>query len=157
MKSKTPIILASASPRRAELLTKAAIPFKVVVSPAHEPERKPAGIPTDLWPTCLAYMKATAVQNHLPTKQRASLILAADTIVVDGDRILNKANDRPHARRMLLSLRGKSHRVITGIALLAGDRLRLSAATATVKVYRFSDAWLTAYLDSGHWRGKAGA
>jgi septum formation protein len=152
-----PLILASASPRRAELLTEAQIPFRVVVSPAHEPEHKPPGIPIDLWPMCLAYMKAIAVQQHLPKRQRHSLILAADTIVVDDHRILNKAKDRPHARRMLRSLRGRTHRVITGIALLQGEKLRLSSAQALCRIKRVSDAFIERYLDSGLWKGKAGA
>jgi septum formation protein len=155
-----PLILASASPRRAELLAAAGIPFTVVVSPAPEPERKPAGIPVDLWPMCLAHMKASAVQGKLKTqhpKSTTALILAADTIVVDGQRILNKARSRAHARAMLASLRGKTHRVITGVALLCGDRVRLTSATALCRVRRVSDAFLARYLDSGLWRGKAGA
>ena len=162
------IVLASASPRRAELLREAGIRFEVVVSPAEEPERKPAGIPVELWPMCLAYMKAMAVKRKLETRnskretrnakrEMKSLILAADTIVVEGDRILNKAADRAAARRMLWSLRGKRHRVITGIALVRGDAVRLASAEAMCKVGRFSRAFLERYLDSGLWKGKAGA
>ena len=154
-----PIILASASPRRAELLRAAGISFDDVVSPANEPEKKPAGIPTELWPTCLAYMKATAVRDHLGKKAKARLILAADTIVVNNSdgKILNKARNRAHARHMLLSLRGKTHRVITGIALLQDDRVRLASATALCRVTKFPNALLESYLDSNLWRGKAGA
>jgi septum formation protein len=159
------LILASASPRRAELLGEAGIPFRVVVSPAHEPARKPAGIPIGLWPMCLAYMKAHAVQNHLSgTKSKTGrghsavpVILAADTIVVNGTQILNKPRDRAHARRMLGSLQGKTHRVITGICLLREERVRLASAESLCRVKRVSSAWLEGYLDSGLWRGKAGA
>ena len=155
-----PIILASASPRRAELLRAAGIAFGVKVSPAHEPERKPAGIPVDLWPMCLAWMKARAVHDALPRKAREKIILAADTIVVDdsaGEQILNKAKDRAHARRMLTGLMGKTHRVITGVALMQGERVRLASAQATCRVRKVSAKWLTGYLDSGLWQGKAGA
>ena len=154
------LILASASPRRAELLRDAGIRFTVVVSPAEEPEEIPAGIPIELWPMCLAHMKAMAVREKLKTqkaKLKTGVILAADTIVVEGDRILNKAADRAHARRMLMSLRGKTHRVITGIALVRGERVRLASAEATCRVKRFSTALLESYLDSNLWRGKAGA
>jgi septum formation protein len=154
------LILASASPRRAELLRQAGILFQVVVSPAHEPERKPAGISIDLWPMCLAHMKAAAVQKHLLRQNRRAkpaLILSADTIVVDGARILNKAADRAHARRMLTSLQGKTHRVITGVCLMQGARLGLSSAEALCRVKKVSVAALERYLDSGLWQGKAGA
>ena len=167
-KSKIPLILASASPRRAQLLSEAGITFTVIVSPNHEPERKPAAIPTDLWPMCLAYMKATAVQRKLGTRNsnpKTPTILAADTIVVAGtaphERILNKARDRAHARQILQSLQGQTHRVITGICLLqasgGGERVRLASATALCRIRKKSRAWLEDYLDSGLWRGKAGA
>jgi septum formation protein len=161
-KTKTPaIILASASPRRAELLRDAGISFTVSVSPADEPEVKPSGIPTELWPMCLAYMKATAVQRTLSAQSfRARTILAADSIVVAGtaprEKILNKAADRSHARRILSALNRKTHRVITGCCLLRGDRIRLFSATATCKL-TLSKSQLEAYLDSNQWRGKAGA
>ncbi len=170
------LILASASPRRAQLLTQARIPFQVLISPTPEPTQKPAAIPTDLWPICLAYIKARAVQKTLESqppklktrhsKLKSPTILAADTIVVahlpSGEKILNKASSKSHARRMLKSLRGRTHRVITGIALLqrrpdGTDRLRLSSATALCKINNVSDAFLETYLDSGLWKGKAGA
>ncbi len=88
---------------------------------------------------------------------RSPVILAADTIVVNGTQILNKARDRAHARQILQSLQGKTHRVITGICLLRGDRLRLASAEALCRVKKVSAAWLERYLDSGLWRGKAGA
>jgi len=154
------LILASASPRRAELLREAGIPFDVIVSSVAEPEKKPAGMPLDIWPMCLAFIKATAVQQQVRRRRFKGgmpIILGADTIVVDGTRILNKARDRGHARRMLDSLRGKTHRVITGIALVRGDHVRLSSAEALCRIRRVSDAWLEKYLDSGLWKGKAGA
>jgi septum formation protein len=163
--NKMRLILASASPRRAELLTEAGMGFEVVVSAAEEPEEKPAGLPVEVWPMCLAFMKATAVRGQIKERRgmKDAVILGADTIVVEGGRILNKARDRGHARRMLSSLRGKTHRVVTGIALVQGEgkgreeRVRLSSAEALCRVKRVSDAWLERYLDSGLWKGKAGA
>ena len=154
------LILASASPRRAELMRDAGIPFEVVVSTQEEPEQKPAEIPLEIWPMCLAFMKATAVQQQVRRRRFKGgkpIILGADTIVVNGHHILNKARDRAHARRMLKSLQGKTHRVITGIALVQGDHVRLSAAEALCRIKRVSDAWLEKHLDSGLWQGKAGA
>ncbi len=156
-----PIILASASPRRAELLTQAHIPFQVIVSPTKEPARKPPLLPTEIWPTTLAYIKAAAVQKHLETrnsKLETKIILAADTIVISPTgAILNKPRNRPHAKQILLSLSGKTHTVITGLCLLQGQNLRLTAATATCKMKRLSKKELDAYLDSHLWKGKAGA
>jgi septum formation protein len=152
-----PIILASASPRRAELLARRSMPFEVRVSPAEEPEAKPAVIPTEIWPACLAYMKATAVQKALPKALRQRIILAADTIVVHEGRILNKARDRAHARQILSSLSGKTHQVITGICLLSRHHVRLSRAIATCRFKKLSPRRLAAYLDSNLWKGKAGA
>jgi septum formation protein len=164
MSALTPphLILASASPRRAELLRHAGIPFTVIVSPTDEPERKPPLIPTDLWPTCLAYLKATAVQKQIKnqkskTKNPHPLILAADTIVVHDDRIINKARTRTHARHILSALSGKTHHVITGLCLLQGTDVRLTRAIATVHFKKLSPHHLTAYLDSNLWKGKAGA
>ncbi len=159
-----PLILASASPRRAELLAQAGIRFQVIVSATPEPAEKPAIVPAELWPTCLAYMKAAAVRDQLSSRDnrpRNEIILAADTIVLLGEgrraRILNKPRDRGHARVMLRALSGKSHRVITGLALFQGERFRLGSATAVCRMKRLSPAALNGYLDTGLWRGKAGA
>lgn len=153
------LVLASASPRRAELLRAANISFEVIVSPSEEPQRKPVGIPTELWPTCLAYMKATSVQHEMRRRKLKShpVILAADTIVVLDGRILNKARDRTHARRMLSSLSGRTHQVVTGICLLSETNVRTSRAIATCAFKILSPRQLTAYLDSNLWQGKAGA
>ncbi|HUO07466.1 MAG TPA: Maf family protein [Phycisphaerae bacterium] len=151
------LILASGSPRRAELLRRANMSFEVRVSPAEEPEHRPELIPTELWPACLAYMKAAAVQNTLRPSERGAIILAADTIVVHNHRILNKARDRRHARQILASLSGKTHDVITGICLMRGKDVRLSRAIATCRFRKLSPARLTAYLDTNLWKDKAGA
>src|ERR1051325_5713421 len=138
------LILASASPRRAELLRGAGVGFRVVVSPAREPARKPAGIPIELWPMCLAYMKAMAVNAKIErrkSKIENPIILGADTIVVDGERIVNKAANRGDARQILRGVRGKTHRVITGIALVRGEKVRLAVAEAVCRVRRVSDGF----------------
>jgi septum formation protein len=160
------IILASASPRRAELLGEAKMAFRVLASDAREPERKPPGIPTAHWPMCLAHMKAIAVRSQISNLRsqisqiKDETILAADTIVVAGkpprEMILNKAANRAHARRILSLLNHKDHRVITGCCLLRGDKVRLFSATAWCRL-AMTSTQLEAYLDSNLWRGKAGA
>jgi septum formation protein len=151
------MILASASPRRAELLREAGYTFEVRVSPVRELARKPAGIAVELWPMCLAYMKAAAVWERMTTRERRGrVVLGADTIVVVGERILNKAATRGRAREMLTALGGREHRVITGICLLGDAGKRLSSAEAVCRI-RFGPGKLEAYLDTGLWKGKAGA
>jgi septum formation protein len=138
-------------------MREAGLAFEVRVSPVRELARKPGGIAVEVWPMCLAYDKAAAVWERMTSRERkGAVVLGADTIVVAGERILNKASSRGHARRMLESLSGKVHRVITGICLLGEDERRLSFAEATCRI-RFTPAKLEAYLDTGLWKGKAGA
>ena len=130
------------------MLKEAGIGFEVRVSPHKEPHRKPAGIPTELWPMCLAFIKARAVRGEIENRKLKidkRVILAADTIVVEGERILNKARDRAHARQILSSLSGRVHRVITGICLMSADgkRERLASATAKSAASRAVSALLT--------------
>ncbi|HVX85088.1 MAG TPA: Maf family protein [Phycisphaerae bacterium] len=157
------IILASASPRRAELLRAAGFDFEVRVSPAEEPARKPAVVAVEVWPALLAYGKASAVRAAIGKKGAGAVIVGADTIVVgEGGEILNKAADRGHARRMLLGLSGKRHRVITGLCLMGGGaggrvRVRMTYAEAVCRLKKLTERELEEYLETGLWRGKAGA
>ncbi len=160
-----PLILASASPRRAQLLREAGYTFTVQVSPAKEPALRPRDVPIAIWPATLAYIKAAAVQRHLQSlpaprnssNKLAPIILGADTIVTLHNRVLNKPRNRAHARHMLIRLFDQTHQVITGIALLCGDHIRLATATSVCYATPPTAAWLENYLDSHLWRGKAGA
>ncbi len=148
------LVLASASPRRAELLRGAG--FKFIVRPSRQRElcQKPPSIPVEVWPVCVAMAKALEVRQR---SQGEEIILAADTIVVVDGRILNKAHHRGQARAMLSLLMGRTHRVMTGLVLLAGGAERMACATTVCRMKRASSDWLEKYLDSGQWRGKAGA
>lgn len=175
-------ILASASPRRADMLHAAGYAFEVQHSPVAEPRRRPRDIPLDLWPTALAFLKAYAVARECSVG--TATVLGADTIVVLDGKILGKPRHRGDARVMLQRLSGRQHEVITGLALVRvfagggqGRRessrtltirkkrkpgesflaVRLSRSVATCRVCKLRDAWLEKYLDSGLWRGKAGA
>jgi septum formation protein len=147
------LILASASPRRLELLVAAGFNPKKVPSPCAEPEKRPVSIPIALWPVYLAFIKALSVQTLV---SKNAIVLGADTIVVLGEKILNKPRSKSHARQMLMSLSGKRHQVITGVAILCGDDHRMFAATAECRVKRLPKKWLEDYLESGRWKGKAG-
>ncbi len=85
-----------------------------------------------------------------------AIVLGADTIVVLGGKTLGKPRDRAHARRMLERLSGTTHEVITGLALLRGETSRFSRAVSVCRIRRLSPGFC-AYLDSGLWKGKAGA
>jgi septum formation protein len=148
-----PIILASGSPRRRELLSQLGVPFSVVVSDV--PEDLDASLSPVEQAVALAERKARAVAA---TVERG-LILGADTIVVlDGD-ILGKPVNDADARRMLRRLSGRPHEVITGVALVdaASGGSRSAAVTSTVHVRSLADEEIAAYVASGEPRDKAGA
>lgn len=149
------LILASASPRRRELLAAAGYEFKALTSPDEEPTLCPKGVMPEIWPVCLAYAKAQAVRRHY--KIRHATIIGADTIVILDGKILGKPRDRRHARTMLSELSGKKHEVITGLALIGDQQEKLLKAVSVCKMKKLSPRELEAYLDSGLWQGKAGA
>ena len=148
------LVLASSSPRRRQLLAEAGYDL-VVVSPSIQ---EPAGALENLAPSqqaeSLAYFKARAVAAERPD----DVVLAADTVVAVGDRVLGKPADRAEAEGMLRALSGTRHRVITGMALLwPDDRRLIASATTYVTMRKMSEQEIQQYLGSGEWIGKAGA
>jgi len=145
-------VLASASPRRLDLLRQIGLkPDRVDPADIDEIPR-----PGELPPAHairLAEEKARAVMPRHP----GAYILAADTVVACGRRILPKPLDAASARACLKMLSGRRHRVYGGIALASPDeRLTLRRVDSHVTFKRLSDAEIAAYLSSGEWRGKAG-
>ncbi len=110
------LILASASPRRQELLRNAGIAFTVRPANIHEAQRR--GESAGQYVQRLAQEKAEAIAAELQTKEDSFAVLGADTTVLVEDVMLEKPRDREDAKRMLQMLSGKSHRVITGVCLL---------------------------------------
>ena len=152
---KTQLILASDSPRRAELLREKGYRFEVRSPELSEPEpRSPNQIPQH-WAEALSYFKARSVAKSLERGH----VLAADTIVAFDDHIIGKPADVDDARRILTLLAGTTHAVITGVTLLevaSGERLiRHELSTVTMKP--MSTEVLEACLTGGLWQGKAGA
>jgi nucleoside triphosphate pyrophosphatase len=146
------LILASASPRRLDLLRQIGVAPDAVV-PADIPEDALKGETPPQHAARLALAKAKAVAERNPD----AIVLAADTVVACGRRILPKAEDRDTARRCLGLLSGRRHRVHGGIVVLAPRRepsVRLVTTIVTFK--RLTDDEIAAYLDSGEWQGKAG-
>jgi len=152
------LILASGSPRRQQLLAELGYEFDVVV-PADDVEcgvcsqNGPAGLVTDL-----AYRKAAAVRQQLELPQPAILV-AADTVAECDGLVLGKPRDQADARTMLRQLRGRVHRVLTGVCVWPLDRPEplLDVAVTQLRMDELSDAAIDEYLATGQWEGKAGA
>ena len=149
-----PFILASASPRRRQLLTEAGYHFEVEPSRFEEPEPDAETSPAD-YAAGLAYRKAADVAG----RKRSGLILAADTVCVVEGVILGKPSDRADAERMIRLQEGRDTEVLTGVCLLRAERSEWVGAVE-VSIVRFrplEDHQRDAFLDSDRWQGKAGA
>lgn len=153
------IILASQSPRRKQLLEWAEIPFEVIVK--HTDESFPAGLTSEAVAIHIAQNKAIAVQNFIKEAYHGRLsqkiILAADTIVVLDHEIIGKPQDRNDAIRILRSLSGKKHSVITGVALLHPRGEQVFADTTEVIFHPLTDDEIVFYVDKYEPYDKAGA
>lgn len=148
----TKLILASASPRRLDLLHQIGIEPDLV-DPADIDETPWKAEPPSKHAARLALEKAQAVA----ARHSGAFILAADTVVACGTRILPKTEDEASARRCLDLISGRRHRVFGGIALIAPDGRAVSRlAESTVIFKRLSKAEIDAYIASGEWHGKAG-
>ncbi len=148
-----PLILASTSPRRKELLALLQLPFEVV-EPDFQ-ERIHADLPPEAQARAFALGKAqSCVRQHADC-----LVLGSDTLIAVGETILGKPADRAEAGAMLRRLRGRDHYIYTAVALCCAARHIQDVAVDIVKVWMkpFSDADLDAYLATGEWQGKAGA
>ena len=152
---KCPIILASQSPRRAELLRTAGVAFEAVSPRCEEPDPAVWPGPPVAYAELAARLKAQSVGQDYPER----VILAADTIVVLDGSIIGKPADQADARRILTRLSGTAHRVITGVTVLqpAAGREAIRHAVTLVRMRALSEAELHAYLAGGQWAGKAGA
>ncbi len=150
MGSPDRLILASASPRRRELLARLGV-TPDAVAPADIDETPHSGeLPRD-YATRMAREKAIAAASE------DAFVLAGDTVVAAGRRILPKAEDEATARKCLELLSGRRHTVLSAIALRAPDgTLREKLSITQVKFKRLSVEELSAYLAGGEWDGKAG-
>lgn len=146
------LVLASASPRRVELLRQIGI-VPAAVDPAHLDET-----PTkDELPAPHAERLAAAKARAVAPAHPGRFVLAADTVVACGRRILPKAEDERTARACLRMLSGRRHRVHGGVHLIAPDgRENARLVTTTVTFKRLEQAEIEAYIASGEWHGKAG-
>lgn len=151
-----PLILASGSPRRRELLARAGVRFEV--TPAEVAEERLPGESAAALVARLARSKALAVARRVgPTPAR--WVLGADTVVSLEDEVLGKPNDAEHALALLRRLAGRNHRVLTGVALAGSADLTIRSALveSRVSMRRADEAELRAYVAAGESLDKAGA
>lgn len=152
---RSPLILASASPRRKLLLEQAGYEFDVVVPDVDEAAHLNDSISAVAYTKLLAFEKAYAVAQKHPS----AIVIGADTIVYADGRIIGKADDHNHAREIIELLFSRPHEVITGIALLKlNERIRIVEGVTTV-VYpkKLTAAQIDEHIQKGDWHGKAGA
>jgi septum formation protein len=148
-----PLVLASSSPRRLALLRQLGIEPAATVAPEVDEAPRPRELPR-VHAQRLAVAKRDAVAA---VRAGESFVLAADTVVACGRRILPKTDDAAAARRCLQLLSGRRHRVYTGVAVRAPDgRQAERVAMTMVRFRRLGEDELSAYLASDEWRGKAG-
>jgi septum formation protein len=152
LKGTAPLILASASPRRHELLAQLGIPFSVVTAAVTEFEDGSAD------PRSLVAHNAALKADWVSERHPDAIVLGADTTVFLGGEVLNKPRDAADARAMLRRLSGRTHTVFTGLAVRrARDGLRREAeATSEVTFLALDEAGIEAYLAQVHTLDKAG-
>lgn len=151
--SSARLLLASKSPRRRALLTQIGVPHEVLDIEVDETPR-PAEAPADC---ALRLASAKAIAGAAQARCRpADVVLAADTLVVLDDRLLGKPLDRQHGLAMLASLSGRSHQVLTAVAVMAAGRVESRLSRSTVTFRDTTPAERERYWDSGEPLDKAG-
>jgi septum formation protein len=147
------LVLASASPRRRELLKQVGFSFEV--HPAHIPEEPRPGEEPVAYVTRLAREKAQAVYDVLGDPR--AVVLGADTTVTLDEHILGKPDAAADAARMLRLLSGRTHRVITGVAVVSAEGTEAAAEVTAVSFRTLSEEEIAAYVATGEPMDKAGA
>lgn len=149
------LILASASPRRHALLREHGYAFDVVKPPLDEPDHLAPGLPAPQLAEALSYFKAKCVADQIDE----GVVIGGDTVVSLKNDVLGKPKDREDAQRIIESLAGTTHHVITAITLLdaaTGARL-IGYDTTAVMMRSLTEDEIDVYLNTGQWEGKAGA
>lgn len=147
------IILGSNSPRRRELLAGLDLNFEVKVIPGLEEHYPPTLQPEEI-PVFLARQKAEA---YIPTLSDKTLLITADTIVWNQNKVIGKPKDREDAIQMLQSLSGHEHHVVTGVCLTTTEKQKAFSVVSTVKFAALTDEEISYYVDKYRPFDKAGA
>ena len=145
------IILASGSPRRKELMSHITDEFTVIVSDAEECIDENESVEETV--KSLALQKALAVKSKC---QETDIIISADTVVANDNKILGKPNDEKEAFSMLKSLSGKTHAVYTGVCITKGEKTSVFAQKTLVEFYELSDDEINSYIATKDPFDKAG-
>jgi septum formation protein len=155
MPGKRPLILASQSPRRRQLLKEAGFEFRVIVPDESAECGKCSGETPSQLVARLAYRKAENVAARL----ESAIVIGCDTVAECRGQILGKPRDEDHARQMLQLLRGREHHVLSGLCVWTKpeNKIRVEVALTRLKMDVVSDAELEEYLATDAWEGKAGA
>ncbi len=150
-----PLILASSSPRRAELLREAGYSFEIL----KPDEAVECGVCSGESPPEMVARLAEKKAENVAEALSAGLIVACDTVAEWAGQALGKPADEDHARRMLQTLRGRTHRVYSGLCVwdIASGQPEVRVAKTTLQMEHLDDAQLDEYLVTGGWEGKAGA
>ncbi len=151
------IILASASPRRRELLRNMGLDFSIIVSDADE-DTVDTSAPPEIYVQELALLKATATAKRVLDRKNA-LVISADTVVVYDNKVLGKPKDEAEARAMLKMLSGKIHQVYTGFCVLRmKDAMTVCKSVCTsVRFKHLTDEKIARYVATKECMDKAGA
>ena len=145
------LVLASASPRRIELLALIGItPDRTLPADIDETPLK------DETPPRLAARLARTKAQTIAGRAPGAMVLAADTVVAVGRRLLEKPADAAEAEKFLRLLSGRNHRVFTGVAVATGEMVRYRVVETRVTFKRLSEAEIADYVAGGDWKGKAG-
>ncbi|MBY8985597.1 MAG: septum formation protein Maf [Candidatus Lokiarchaeota archaeon] len=153
------IILASSSTDRSELFTRIGIPFEVVASDIDEDTLKMRISDPILLVKEIAKAKLLYVKNFLLKKSLQAIIIAADTIVELNGKIIGKAKNAREAFKIIKMLNGKTHNLITGIAITENDNPKtiVDHDTTSVEFLTLSDTEIEKYVNTNEWKGRAGA
>lgn len=145
------LILASQSPRRKELLEKCGYPFSIIVADIDEAIDFSLSLEDAI--QTLAYKKAEKVF----TDHKEDVVIGSDTIVTINSQILGKPKDKNHAFNMLKSLSGKTHQVITGLAVITKEKVYKTVSVNDVTFYDLSDEEIYKYIETNEPMDKAGS
>lgn len=155
--SGRPLVLASASPRRRELLESAGFRPRTLAADLEDDAVRVRFLLPAALVEALAAFKAARVGRLLAgAGEPGAVVLAADTLCFEGSRPVGKPRDAAEAAAFLRAWRGKPHRTVTGVCVLADGRRTLFSDAATVEVGDLDDGEIDRYVASGQWRGKAG-
>ena len=151
-----PIILASSSPRRQEILKMLNIPYRVIIP--NIDETLTSAVDLEQVPELLAREKVTAVISSLPPEQKIPWVLGADTVILFDGQLMGKPENHEQAIEYLTMLQGKTHTVITAIVLYSGRNQQAKSRICKTEVTfnPMSNEEIEWYVETGEWHGAAG-